>query len=208
MDGFMRKHPAFARVLLLLSFLCPGILGSAHAQSAAPQIGQPAPAFTLTDSNGAEHSLADYKGEWVVLEWLNYGCPFVKKHYNAGNMQALQERYGQKGVKWLAVVSSAPGNQGHYPPEEMNQMNEEFGSKALAVLLDPPGTVGRLYHAQTTPHMFVIDPDGILVYTGAIDDQPSARGSTVEGAHNYVAAALDAGMNGQQVAVPLTKPYG
>ncbi len=164
---------------------------SLSAQQSGSQIGDPVPGFTLPDTYGNDHSIADYKGQYVVLEWLNYGCPSVKKHYDAGNMQMLQEKYTAQGVVWLAVVSSAPGKQGHYEPDEMNAVSAEQGSKASAVLLDPSGQVGHLYHAQVTPHMMVIDPQGLLIYNGAIDDKPGTRPSTLEGAHNYVAAALD-----------------
>ena len=179
-----------------------------RAQSASPAIGQPAPEFSLPDTYGAEHALADYRGEWVVLEWLNYGCPYVKKHYNSQNMQNLQAEYGDRGVKWLAIVSSAPGKQGYYEPDAMNEMSEKKGQKALAVLLDPTGRVGRLYNAQTTPQMVIIDPEGTLLYNGAIDDKPSSRPASLEGAHNYLAAALDEALAGQPVSVPTTKPYG
>ena len=179
-----------------------------RAQSASPTIGQPAPEFSLPDTYGAEHALADYRGEWVVLEWLNYGCPYVKKHYNSQNMQNLQAKYGDRGVKWLAIVSSAPGKQGYYEPDAMNEMSEKKGQKALAVLLDPTGRVGRLYNAQTTPQMVIIDPEGTLLYNGAIDDKPSSRPASLEGAHNYLAVALDEALAGQPVSVPTTKPYG
>ena len=179
-----------------------------RAQSASPAIGQPAPEFSLPDTYGAEHALADYRGEWVVLEWLNYGCPYVKKHYNSQNMQNLQAEYGDRGVKWLAIVSSAPGKQGYYEPDAMNEMSEKKGQKALAVLLDPTGRVGRLYNAQTTPQMVIIDPEGTLLYNGAIDDKPSSRPASLEGAHNYLAVALDEALAGQPVSVPTTKPYG
>ena len=181
---------------------------NARAQSASPSIGAPAPEFSLPDTYGAEHALADYRGEWVVLEWLNYGCPYVKKHYNSQNMQNLQANYGERGVKWLAIVSSAPGKQGYYEPAAMNEMSEKKGQKALAVLLDPTGRVGRLYNAQTTPQMVIIDPEGTLLYNGAIDDKPSSRPASLEGAHNYLAAALDEALAGQPVSVPTTKPYG
>jgi peroxiredoxin len=180
----------------------------ALAQSASPTIGEPAPEFTLPDTYGDEHSLADFRGEWVVLEWLNYGCPYVKKHYNSQNMQGLQAEYGDRGVKWLAIVSSAPGKQGYYEPAAMNEMNEKNGQKALAVLLDPTGEVGRMYNAQTTPQMVIIDPAGTLLYNGAIDDKPSSRPASLEGAHNYLAAGLDEAMAGKPVSVPTTKPYG
>ncbi len=204
----MRKMLLCATVPLLALAVLLGPPGSLAAQGDGPVVGQPAPDFTLPDMHGKEHRLSDYRGQWVVLEWLNYGCPFVKKFYGAGAMQTLQETYGAKGVKWFSVVSSAPGNQGHYEPAEMVQVSQEQGNKAFATLLDPPGTVGHLFQAQTTPHMFVINPDGILIYNGAIDDKPSARASALEGAHNYVAAALDEAMSGKEVTVALTKPYG
>lgn len=184
------------------------VASGACAQSAGPEIGAPAPEFTLVDTYGNEHSLADFRGEWVVLEWLNYGCPYVQKHYNSGNMQALQEKYGGMGVNWLAIVSSAPGKQGYYEPAAMNEQNAAHGQKSLAVLLDPEGTVGRMYNAQTTPQMVIIDPDGTLLYNGAIDDKPSSRPASLEGAHNYLSAGLDEAMAGQEVSVPTTKPYG
>jgi len=179
-----------------------------RAQEAAWEIGQPAPEFTLPDTYGEEHALTDYRGQWVVLEWLNYECPYVRKHYNSGNMQSLQSAYGEKGVVWLAIVSSAPGKQGYHEPDEMNALSQEKGSAAKAVLLDPAGNVGHLYGAQTTPQMIVIDPDGTLLYNGAIDDRPTARLSDIEGAHNYLAAALDEAMAGQEVSVPTSQPYG
>jgi len=198
----------FVVALLVLTGVSLGTTAVAQAQSSAPAIGAPAPEFTLPDTYGNTHSLADFRGEWVVLEWLNYGCPYVGKHYNSGNMQALQKKYGEKGVKWLAIVSSAPGKQGYYEPAAMNEQNEAHGQSALAVLLDPEGTVGRLYNAQTTPQMVIIDPDGTLLYNGAIDDKPSSRPSSLEGAHNYLATGLDEAMAGQPVSVPTTKPYG
>lgn len=200
-----------SRVLTLVAAIAVGALSTAEpagAQAASPAIGAPAPEFTLSDTYGNEHALSDFRGEWVVLEWLNYGCPYVRKHYDSGNMQGLQEAYGAQGVKWLAIVSSAPGKQGYYEPDAMNEKNAEHGQKALAVLLDPTGEVGRMYNAQTTPQMVIIDPEGTLLYNGAIDDKPSSRPSSLEGAHNYLSAGLDEAMAGQPVSVPTTKPYG
>lgn len=173
-----------------------------------PEIGASAPAFSLPDTDGDLHTLSDYAGKWVILEWLNYGCPFVQKHYRSGNMQALQERYGNQGVVWLSVVSSAPGKQGYYPPEEMKVQNQEHGNRASAVLLDPEGTVGMAYGARTTPQMYVIDPQGTLLYNGAIDDKPSSRLSDIEGARNYLVQAMDEAMAGMTVSQPMTQPYG
>jgi alkyl hydroperoxide reductase subunit AhpC len=204
----MRTRPIAAALFVLAFSLWLSAPVALVAQGEAPAVGQPAPDFTLPDMNGKEHRLADYKGQWVVLEWASYDCPFVKKFYDAGAMQALQESYGAKGVKWFTVVSSAPGNPGHREPAAMIAASEENGNKAFATLLDPSGTVGHLFHAQTTPHMFVINPEGMLIYNGAIDDKPSARASALEGAHNYVAAALDEAMDGKNVSVALTKPYG
>jgi len=175
---------------------------------AAPEVGQPAPAFTLTDSNGQSHNLADFKGKFVVLEWLNHGCPFVKKHYDSNNMQKLQKEYTGKDVVWLSIVSSAPGKQGHMSPAETNQAKEEKGSAATAVLLDEDGTVGQLYGAKVTPELYVINPDGNLIYAGAIDDKKSVDPADVEGAANYVKRALDEALAGQPVSTPKTEPYG
>jgi peroxiredoxin len=168
----------------------------------------PAPDFTLTDTHGEEHTLSDHRGEWVVLEWLNYDCPFVRKHYGSGNMQRLQEHYTDLGVVWLSIVSSAPGQQGHFPTDEMNARAERHGSHQTAILMDPTGTVGRAYGARTTPHMFVINPQGEIVYQGAIDDRPSSDPSSLQGATNYVVQALTEATGGQPVSVPRTQPYG
>lgn len=178
------------------------------AATAAPQVGQAAPEFTLTDSTGTSHKLSDFKGKFVVLEWLNHGCPFVKKHYDGGNMQKLQTDYTGKGVVWLSIVSSAPGKQGHMSPEETNAAKAEKNSAATAILLDEDGKVGRLYDAKTTPQMFVINPEGTLVYAGAIDSVKSTDAADVADAKNYVAATLDEAMAGKPVSEPSTTPYG
>ena len=175
---------------------------------AAPEVGQPAPAFTLTDSNGQSHNLADFKGKFVVLEWLNHGCPFVKKHYDSNNMQNLQKEYTGKDVVWLSIVSSAAGKQGHMSLAETNQAKEEKRSAATAVLLDEDGTVGQLYGAKVTPELYVINPEGNLIYAGAIDGKKSVDPADVEGATNYVKQALDEALAGQPVSTPKTEPYG
>lgn len=201
----MRVLSSLVAAIVLVSLAAAPELGAQEAQA---QIGEHAPAFTLPDTHGVEHSLSDYEGEWVVLEWLNYDCPFVRKHYDSGNMPSLQETYGAKGVIWFAIVSSAPGKQGYFAPDEMNRRSEQAGSAAKAVLLDPEGTVGRLYGARTTPQMVLIDPAGTVLYNGAIDDKPSARIETIEGAHNYLVAAIDEAMAGKPVSVPTSQPYG
>ena len=184
------------------------LLVAAGTAFAAPSVGQPAPEFTLTDSNGQSHSLSDFKGKFVVLEWLNHGCPFVQKHYDGGNMQGLQKEYTGKDVVWLSIASSAPGKQGHMSPEETNKAKEEKGSAATAILIDEDGTVGKLYDAKVTPELFVINPEGTLIYAGAIDDKKSVDAADVAGARNYVKQALDEAMAGNPVSTPQTEAYG
>ncbi|MEM1115657.1 MAG: redoxin family protein [Bacteroidota bacterium] len=178
------------------------------AAEPAPTPGAPAPAFTLTDTNGTEHALADFAGQTVVLEWLNYDCPYVGKHYTSGNMPALQERFTDEGVVWLSVVSSAPGEQGHFEPAVMNERTASEGGQQTAVLLDPEGTVGRLYDAQTTPQMVVINEDGTVVYNGAIDDKNSTDLADVETATSYIIPAIAAAQAGTEADPATTQPYG
>lgn len=175
---------------------------------AAPEVGKPAPDFTLKDLSGKEHKLSDLKGKTVVLEWVNYGCPFVKKHYESKNMQNLQKEATADGVVWLAICSSAPGKQGNETPETAKTKTEEVGSKATAYLVDADGTVGKLYNAKTTPEMFVINKDGNVAYMGAIDDKPNPSPDSIQGAVNYVKAALADLEAGKPVATASTKPYG
>jgi peroxiredoxin len=172
------------------------------------EIGKPAPDFALPDTNGKTHSLADLKGKYVVLEWYQPDCPFVRKHYRSGNMQALQREYTAKGVVWLSIDSSAPGEQGNYPADKLNQFAARDGAARTALLLDPAGNVGRLYGAQTTPDMYIIDPSGNLVYKGAIDNKRSTDLEDVKTATNYVKSALDALLNGKPVPMSSTRPYG
>ena len=176
--------------------------------NAAPEIGKPAPVFTGKGSDGQEYRLAEYKGKFVVLEWYNKDCPFIHKHYDSGNMQKLQEKYGQKGAVWFEIASNASGKEGYMTPEEARANRGKVGSKALATLLDSNGDIARLYSAKTTPHMFIIDPKGVLVYQGAIDDHNSADADDIPKSKNYVAAALDEAMAGKPVTVSSTHPYG
>ncbi len=186
------------------------LAGCTYAVKAGAEavIGEKAPDFTLTDVLGNEHTLSDYEGQYVVLEWINHGCPFVVKFYDAGEMQRLQEKYTEQGVVWLAICSSKPGSQGYYTPEDAARVSEEKGANHTAYLYDAPGDVGRLYGAQVTPHMYVIDPDGILIYQGAIDSIRSANQADIERAENYVVSALTQSMAGEEVATPVTRPYG
>ena len=178
----------------------------------APKPGAPAPAFTAIDTRGASHSLDAYRGQWVVLEWVNHSCPFTKKHYKSvdgrpGNTQAMQRDYATR-VVWLSVVSSAPGKQGFTTPEEADELTREKGAAPTAVIRDTAGTLGRLYGARNTPQYAIIDPQGVLRYAGAIDDRPTPRVKDVAEATNYVRAALDAGLAGKPIAVAQTQPYG
>lgn len=176
------------------------------AVSARP--GHMAPDFTLPDAAGKNHSLSQYRGKWVVLEWVNYDCPFVKKHYKTSNMPNLQKAARAKGAVWLSINSSAPGKQGHFVRKEL--IERIAGAKANhdAYLVDPDGTVGQFYKAKTTPSMFVIDPTGKVVYAGAIDDKASADPDDIAGAKNYVKLALEAGMAGKAIETASTTSYG
>ena len=174
----------------------------------AVRVRETAPDFTATDSNGKVHHLADYSGKYVVLEWTNRGCPYTQKHYNSGNMQRLQREWTQKGVVWLTVISSAPGTQGYVTAVDENEYVKQMKASPTAVLLDPKGDLGHLYDAKTTPQMFVISPQGILLYDGAIDDRPTTDTADIQGAKNYLSQALEETMAGRQVSVPTTRPYG
>jgi peroxiredoxin len=174
----------------------------------AAKPGDAAPDFKGTDSNGKSQTLSQYKGKWVVLEWANEGCPYEQKHYNSGNMERLQKQWTSKGVVWLSVLSSAPGQQGYVTPAEENAYLARMHAAPTAAILDGSGTIGRLYGAKTTPHLFVIDPTGKLVYEGAIDDAPSTDPSSLAGARNYVSEALTEGMAGKPISTPITRSYG
>lgn len=192
-------------IVLAAAWIWPAGDGAA---STDPEIGEPAPNFTLPGTDGESYTLADFEGEYVVLEWLNFGCPYVKRHYNSGNMPALQEEYTGKGVNWLSIVSSAPGKQGYYEPDDMNAKNEEMGGMMDVILLDPEGDVGMTYGAITTPHMYIIGPDGTLLYKGGIDDRPRAPQDETASIPSYVGLALDAALNGEEIEVTSAQPYG
>lgn len=175
---------------------------------AAPEIGQPAPAFTALDSNGKTVQLSDFKDKYVVLEWTNHECPFVKKHYKSGNMQGLQAWAKLKGAAWLSVISSAPGKQGHVDAAGANALSKDRGAVPAHVLLDESGAVGRLYEAKTTPHMYLVAPDGTLIYKGGIDSNSSADVDDIAGATPYVKVALTEALAGKPVTESSTRPYG
>jgi peroxiredoxin len=174
----------------------------------ATRVGDRAPDFTATDSNGRVHKLSEYQDKFVVLEWTNRGCPYTQKHYNSGNMQRLQREWTSRGVIWLTVISSAPGKQGYVKAAEENAYVKQVNAAPTAVLLDPTGVLGHLYDAKTTPHMFIIDTKGILIYNGAIDDRPTTDLADVNGARNYLSLALEEATSGKPVSAPTTRPYG
>lgn len=171
-------------------------------------VGSPAPAFTGTDTHGHPHRLSDYRGKYVVLEWTNKDCPYTGKQYNSGNMQSLQKQWTAKGVVWLTILSSAKGEQGYMTSNEENAWIARIHADPTAAILDPSGTIGHAYEAKTTPHMYVIDPNGKLIYEGAIDDHPTTDIADVPKSKNYVSAALTEAMAGQPVAINHTRPYG
>jgi len=183
-------------------------LMTAVAASAVPVVGQAAPDFTLTDLNGQVHRLSDYRGKVVVLEWTNPECPFVRKHYDSGNLPSLQKAARADGVVWLAINSGHPGAQGDFEPAQVRAWLDAKGATPTAYFRDRDGRVGHLYDARATPHLFVITADGTLVYQGGIDSIPSARISDLSRATNYVRAALASIKAGEPVAVPTSRPYG
>lgn len=195
------------RTFLSMAVVAAAIVSAGTAVAAAPTVGAPAPVFTGIDSQGRNQSLADYRGKIVVLEWTNHECPFVANQYRSGNMQALQKEAAAKGVVWLSVISSAPGEQGYVSAAEAEQVMRDRGAQPAAVILDPEGTIGELYGAKTTPHMYVIAADGTLAYMGAIDDRPATSGDPKK-ARNYVREALAAVEAGKPVAASVTQPYG
>ncbi|HEV3040480.1 MAG TPA: redoxin domain-containing protein [Candidatus Angelobacter sp.] len=192
----------------LLSIASLSVVFILISSALAAKVGEPAPDFTATDSNGTRHHLADYKGKYVVLEWHNQGCPYTRKHYDSGNMQRLQKEWTSKGVVWFTVISSAPGTQGYVTGQQENEYVNKMKAVPSAVLLDPEGTLGHLYAAKTTPHMYIIDPSGKLIYNGAIDDHPTADPSDIPTSRNYVSTALQQAMNGKPVSDSATRPYG
>jgi peroxiredoxin len=174
----------------------------------SPPVGAAAPDFNLPDAAGKTHSLSEYKGKYVVLEWFNPECPFVKKHYGSGNMQKLQSEYTGKGVVWLSIDSSAPGLEGNLTAGQAQKVMKDWNTKQTALLLDPEGKAGRVYNARNTPHMFVINPEGKIVYEGAIDSKATPNPADIPSSTNYVKAALDESMSGKSVSNSNTRPYG
>ena len=176
--------------------------------SAAPIIGEVAPNFQLADTNGKSVSLSELQGKTVVLEWTNHKCPYVVKHYGSDNMQALQREAAEDDVVWVTIISSAEGKQGYVSAEKANQLSEDRNASPSHILLDTSGEIGKSYEAKTTPHMYVINTEGKLVFKGGIDDKPTTRKSDIEGAKNYVRAALSDLKAGNEVAISTSRPYG
>ncbi|MDB5493577.1 MAG: thiol-disulfide isomerase [Phenylobacterium sp.] len=200
----MPPHPLHRRALLLAALA----LAAVRPALAAPALNAAAPAFAAVDETGRPRSLADFKGKVVVLEWTSDACPFSHKHYDSGNMQRLQRRAVRQGAVWLTVMTAPPGRAGYMTAQEIRAWKRKVGSHATAVLLDPDARVARAYEAKTTPHMFVVDKAGRLVYMGGIDNRPYADPASLKGATNYVALALADLKAGRPIANPVTRPYG
>lgn len=191
----------FLSSLLILTMAVPGF-------SQLAKVGKPAPDFSLKDAQGKVQTLKDYRGKYVVLEWVNYECPFVKKHYDSGNMQTLQKQYTDRGVVWFSINSSAAGKQGNYRPKEIKRRAKEQGAAFSAYLIDADGQVGHAYDAKNTPTMFIIDPQGQVVYAGGIDNVRSTDIADISRAKNFVSTALDEALAGEPITNSISKPYG
>ncbi|GAA5483833.1 thioredoxin family protein [Haloferula sargassicola] len=189
-----------------LAVLAAAALSAGSAFALEP--GDQAPGFTLTSVDGKKVSLSDYEGKTVVLEWVNFGCPFVQKHYQSGNMPELQEKYRDQGVVWLSIESGQEGADNFPSAEKLAEQAGEAKNRANAILRDPGGEVGKNYGAKTTPHMFVITKEGKIAYEGGIDDKPDTKQESIESATNYVSAALDSLMAGKEVETKKAAPYG
>jgi peroxiredoxin len=185
-----------------------GVFGNAPLARAAAVVGESAPPISASDVNGVNRTLDEFSGKFVVLEWFNPECPFVKKHYESGNMQQLQKAWASKGVAWVTVASSAPGKEGHLTAAQAKDQLARWKAAPTAFILDEDGAIGRRYGAKTTPHIFIINPKGTVIYAGAIDDKPSADPADIDGAVNYVDETLVKAMAGEPAAVSSTKPYG
>ena len=200
-------------VLISTAFVLVGCkeissLFSKQSEEVSVQVGKSAPDFVLNDIDGKEHRLSQYRGKYVVLEWVNFDCPYVEKHYDSGNMQGLQAKYTQENVVWLSISSSAPGKQGNFTAKEIKKRSAKLSTGYTAYLLDNDGKVGRKYTAQTTPHMYIIDPQGKLIYQGAIDSNPSTDAEDIPKSVNYVALGLDEARQGKKLTHTSTVPYG
>jgi peroxiredoxin len=192
----------------LLLTLAASLVSTALFAADSPAVGSTAPDISATDSKGKTQTLSQYKGKYVVLEWFNPDCPFVKKHYGSGNMQKLQQEFTGKGVVWLTIDSSAPGMEGNLTADQANAKMSEWKTHSTALLLDADGKAGRTYGAKNTPHMFVINPEGKVIYEGAIDSKATPNPADIPSSTNYVKVALDESLAGKTVTTPSSRPYG
>jgi peroxiredoxin len=211
MERIMTRRSSGLLAALTVSVVILAVVHLTHqarGSDTAVRPGAPAPAFTVKNITGHAVSLGDYRGKTVILEWTNDGCPFVGKHYNSGNMQALQQRSTEAGYSWLTIASSALGEQGYVTPDQARADIARWKAAPSDFLLDPDGVIARLYNARATPHMVVIDPKGVVAYMGAIDDKPSTDPEDIRTAKNYVVAALDELASGKPVTVAMTRAYG
>jgi hypothetical protein len=190
------------------SLVAASLLSLAFTSHAAPSVGQPAPDFTLKDTSGRTVRLSDYRGKHVVLEWTNPGCPYVRKHYDSGNMPAVQKDAVDKGVVWLAINSTEKGSYDYREPARLVAWQQEHKSKPTALLMDEEGTAGKAYGARTTPHLYIVDPKGALVYAGGIDSVASSNPEDIKKAVNYVRQGLDEALAGKPISASTTRPYG
>jgi peroxiredoxin len=197
----MKRSTLYPMLVALVLCTAPPLISAAKVGGAAPE-------FSATGSNGKTVRLSDYRGKYVVLEWHNNGCPYVRKHYNSGNMQRLQRQWTAAGVAWFTILSSAPGKQGYVTASEENDYLAKMQAVPTAALLDPTGEIGHLYDAKTSPQMVVINPQGVVIYDGALDDKPTTDLKDVTDAKNYVNLALEQAKAGKQVDTPATRPYG
>jgi len=197
----MKRSTLYPMLVALVLCTAPPLISAAKVGGAAPE-------FSATGSNGKTVRLSDYRGKYVVLEWHNNGCPYVRKHYNSGNMQRLQRQWTAAGVAWFTILSSAPGKQGYVTASEENDYLAKMQAVPTAALLDPTGEIGHLYDAKTSPQMVVINPQGVVIYDGALDDKPTTDLKDVTDAKNYVNLALEQAKAGKQVETPATRPYG
>jgi hypothetical protein len=198
------------RVIFYLPKVCLGLLGFfiLHGTLYAIKPGDYAPNFQELDSNGQTRRLSEFKGKTIILEWHNNGCPYVKKHYESGNMQELIRYAKSKGFVWLTVISSAPGKQGHVTGAEANEYARAQSAEPSAILLDEDGSMGKSFEAVTTPHMYIISPEGIILYNGAIDDKNSTDKKDIPKSKNYIRTAIDELLGKKQLSISTTKPYG
>ena len=203
----MKQHDPVRNNIGRILLLCCSMALALPVQ-ASVEVGKAAPDFSGIDSDGKTQTLSQYKGKTVVLEWTNHDCPYVRKHYHSGNMQALQKDATAKGIIWLSIISSAPGKQGHVTAGQANELTKSRNASPTAVILDETSDIGRLYGAKTTPHMYIINPAGQLVYMGGIDSIPTSNEADIAKATKYVSIALQAMAEGKPIVDNVTRPYG